>query len=216
MPIKKCRFGFSCAAMMMTPGLTAEDCPNRETCGVLHELTPEEQVELQRVRKIERERYEAETQQQRVEWERVRETIRVNQRQAAAMMLLSRGCPQTPESLGVTDAIFALSCQLEELRSQLASLEETYIAPVNCEAHHYNVKRPRGTYEYNKLTAGTPIFEPSERSEKVRVIHLSHDDDGRNLVGRAGIDKRNKLLRLAGQLRQMEQTLINVLAELQE
>ena len=214
MPIKKCRFGFSCAGMMMQPGLTAEDCPNRDVCGILHELTPDEQVELQRVREAERQEWEAGREERQAEAERYLETIRVNQRQAATMMLMSRGCPQSPESLGVTDAISAVASRLEELRSQLAGLEEIYVAPPDCEAHHYNVKRPRGTYEYNKLTAGTPIFEPSERTEKVRVIHLSHDDDGRNLVGREGIDKRNKLLRLAGQLRQMEQVLTSVLAEL--
>lgn len=71
MPRKKCAFGFSCAAMMIQPGLTAEDCPNRETCGVLTELTPEEEVELIRVR-------EAEAQQRREETERIREVIRVN------------------------------------------------------------------------------------------------------------------------------------------
>jgi hypothetical protein len=216
MPIKKCRFGFSCAAMMMTPGLTAEDCPNRDTCGILHELTPDEQVELVRVREIEREQWETETQRRRVEWERVQETIRVTQRQAATMMLMSRGCSQSPRELGVTDAISAVSSRLEQLRSAIAQLEESYIAPPDCEAHQYNVKRPRGIYFYNKLTAGSFIFEPSERTEKVRVLHLSHDDDERNLVARSGVDKRNKLLRLAGQLRHMEQTLASVLAELQE
>lgn len=207
MPRKKCTFGFSCSTMMLSPGLTAEDCPNRETCGILTELTPEEEVELICIRQVEWEQREAEA-------ERIREVIRVNQRQAAAMMLRARGCSQTPESLGVTEALAQVESRLDQLRAQLSQYEEIYIAPTDCELHHYNVKRPRGTYEYNKLTAGTPIFEPSEKETKVRVIHLSHDDDPRNLEGRAGIERRNKLLSLTARLGQIEQLLAGVLAEL--
>ncbi|MBD2241866.1 hypothetical protein H6G35_35670, partial [Aulosira sp. FACHB-113] len=50
-----------------------------------------------------------------------------------------------------------------------------------------------GVYGYNKLTADEPIFEPSEKQEKVRVIHLSHDDDPRNTEARLGIERRNQL-----------------------
>lgn len=182
--------------MMQQPGLTAEDCLNRESCGVLTELTPEEEVELVCIRQERTER------------------IRVRQREAAAMMLLARGCPQTPESLGVTEALATVEARLDQLRSQLSQYEGAYIAPAECELHHYNVKRPRGTYVYNKLTAATPIFEPSEKATLVRVIHLSHDDDPRNLEGRAGIERRNKLQHLVARLGQIEQLLTSVLAEL--
>lgn len=196
MPKKTCAFGFNCGAMLQTPGLAAEDCPNRNTCGILTALTPEEEVELVRVHQLRCERF------------------RVTQRQAAALMLKSRGCPQTPESLGVTAALSQVESQLSQLRARLSQLEGNYIAPTDCELHHYNVKRPSGTYEYNKLTASTPIFEPSERREKVRVIHLSHDDDARNLEAREGVKHRNKLLSLNTRLVQIEKELESVLAEL--
>lgn len=214
MPRKKCAFGFSCSAMMLQPGLTAENCPNRETCGVLTELSPEEEVELVRIQQAQAQQRQEEWQQREAEAERVREVVRVSSRQAAAMMLLARGCSQTPESLGVTEALAQVEARLDQLRAQLSQYEGTYVAPTDCELHHYNVKRPRGTYEYNKLTAATPIFEPSEKETKVRVIHLSHDDDPRNLEGRAGIERRNKLLSLKARLGQIEQMLASVLADL--
>ncbi len=101
MPRKRCAFGFSCASMMLEPGLTAEDCPNQDTCGTLTELTPQEEVELIRVRQVERERREEAEREWQEEWEQIEERFRVTQRQAAAMMLMSRGCPQSIDSLGV-------------------------------------------------------------------------------------------------------------------
>lgn len=193
MPRKKCGFGFSCATMMMQPGLEAGNCPNYETCGSVTELTEEEEVELIRVRVIER-------QEAQVEWERYQETIRLNRRQAAMMMLLSRGCSQNLESLGISARITAVEEQLEQLRSFLTQYEGPYIAPEEVEAHRYNVKRPGGIYWYNKLTAKRAIFEPSEQQQKVKVIHLSHDDDPRNLEGRLGIERRNRLLQIKRQL----------------
>ena len=49
---------------------------------------------------------------------------------------------------------------------------------------------------YNKLTAPEPIFEPSEKQQKVKVVHLSHDDDPRNTEARLGIERRNQLTRV--------------------
>jgi hypothetical protein len=42
MPIRMCAYGFSCASMMMAPGLTAEDCPNKTVCGTIRQLTEED------------------------------------------------------------------------------------------------------------------------------------------------------------------------------
>lgn len=200
MPRKKCAFGFSCASMMLEPGLLAEHCLNAEVCGTLTELTPLEEVELIRIRQE--------------GWERIQERFRVNQQQASQMMLMSRGCPQSIDSLGVSEAMASVESRLSELWSRLGEFEGVYIAPPGCEAHRYNVKRGYGTYWYNKLTAETAIFEPSERQQRVRVIHLSHDDDARNLEAREGIERRNKLLGLITQLTQAEQLLSAVLAEL--
>ena len=180
MPRKKCGFGFNCGSMLMQPGLTAEDCPNAEVCGLLTELSEEEQVELIRAREQERQR---QTQRRRL----VQETVRFTRREAAVMMLMQRGLTQSPESLGLTELLDEVEGRLGEVRSQLPMFEGKYVAPLHCEVHRYNVKRPLGTYSYNKLTADSAIFEPSERQQKVRVIHLSRDDDARNREGRAGI-----------------------------
>ncbi|UFP97289.1 hypothetical protein [Gloeobacter morelensis] len=84
-----------------------------------------------------------------------------------------------------------------------------YVAPPACEAHRYNVKRPgrdgQGnaivrTFWYNKLTSRQPIFAPAQEPHPVKVIHLSKDDDPRNLEARRGIERRNRLRRLATRL----------------
>lgn len=195
MPRKKCGLSFSCALMLQQPGLEPEDCPNYRTCGSATELTPEEHLELIRVR-------EQEAQEFQRSWAERQERLRVSRHQAAVMMLRMRGCPQTLESLGVTEPLDALSSGLEKLRSRLSAFEreDQYIAPEGCEAHRYNVKRGRKVFWYNKLTADTACFEPVERSERVRVIHLSHDDDPRNLAGRLGVDRRNQLTQVRTQL----------------
>lgn len=209
MPVKRCSFGFNCGSMMMQPGLMAEDCPNHQTCGLLTDLTPDEEVELIRVREVEfRESQERARQE--------REAFRVTQRQAAILMLQMRGCSQSVESLGLIAVLNQAESLLGEVRSQLGTFEVGYVAPVECEAHRYNVKRPRGVYWYNKLTAGAAIFEPSERDRKVRVIHLSHDDDARNQEARAGIERRNKLLRAKTQLNLVVGQLFDVLSLLSD
>ncbi|MBD1935576.1 MULTISPECIES: hypothetical protein [Cyanophyceae] len=79
-----------------------------------------------------------------------------------------------------------------------------YIAPESIEAHQYSVKRPSGAYLYNKFTSKEAIFEPSQRTQKVKVLHLSHDDDPRNIEGRLGIERRNQLTQLRTKLREMK------------
>lgn len=146
---------------------------------------------------------------------RRQETVRVNRHTCALITLMSRGCPQTPESLGVVELLSRIAPLLEEVRSQLAHFEGQYIAPEKCEAHTYKVKRPLGTYEYNKLTAAEAIFEPSEKAQKVRVIHLSNDDDPRNLEARLGIERRNALTQARTQINVAHQALTQALELLQ-
>lgn len=217
MPKKKCGFGFSCASMMMQPGLEVDECPNYKTCGSASELTAEEEVELIRVRQIQA------SQRQR-ELEYVQEIIKINRRQAAIMMLKSRACPQSLESLSIYELINQVGTSLNELRSRLTEFEGQYIAPEKCEVHTYNVKRPRfhlteqgvetyrRAYQYNKLTATEAIFEPSERQAKVRVIHLGNSDDSRNLEAREGIERRNKVTQVRTKLKLIEQALADALA----
>ncbi|MBD2472815.1 hypothetical protein [Nostoc sp. FACHB-145] len=182
MPKKICGLGFDCASMMLQPGIDPGFCLNYDTCGGASELTPDEEIELIRVRELENERTE--------------ECFRVTRHQAAVMMLMSRGCPQTPESLGVAEHLQAIAGFVEQLQQRLDNLEGHYIAPTGCEVHTYGVKRPSGVYYYNKLTASEAIFEPSSKQEKVKVIHLSHNYDPRHLQARLGIERRNQLTRV--------------------
>jgi hypothetical protein len=176
--------------MMLQPGLEPEDCPNHEACGSASELTPEEEVELVRVRQQGLER------------------IRVSRRGAAVAMLIQRGCPQSLESFGVVDSLSSIETRLQELRSHLDQFTQgCYIAPDNCEVHCYNVKRPSGTYWYNKLSSKEAIFEPEQSEEKVKVIHLSHDNDPRSIEGRLGIERRNRLHQIQTQLKALERVL---------
>lgn len=199
--MKRCSFGFDCSAMFLAPGLTADDCPNQATCKTLPDLPVNTQTWFRRDRIV--------------EGERTRERIALTSTEAAIMMLLYRGNSQTPNSLGAIAAIDRLQATLANLRNQLENYgTATYIAPTNVEAHTYSVKRPRGTYQYNKLAAPDAIFEPSERTEKVKVIHLSHNEDPRNQEAKAGIDRRNKLLQLTAKLTAFEQSIGGVLANL--
>ena len=185
----------------MQPGLTANNCPNSDTCETLLDLTPEQEIDFYRIREI--------------EGQQTRERIRINRQQAAILMLLTRGCPQSPSTLGAIAALDNLQASLAQVLERLNDYDATtYIAPTESETHTYSVKRPHGTYQYNKLAAPSAIFEPSERSEKTKVIHLSHDDDPRNLEARAGIDRRNKLLQLTAKINHIEQSIGEVLANL--
>jgi hypothetical protein len=90
----------------------------------------------------------------------------------------------------------AIAQRIEQLQQQLNNLEGHYIAPPGCEVHTYSVKRPSGTYYYNKLTASEAIFEPSSLEELVKVIHLSHNYDPRTEQAKLGIERRNQLSRV--------------------
>ena len=186
MPTELCAYGFSCASMLMQPGLTAIDCPNKNECGTIIQLTQEDRVELYRAR-LENNR-------------RIVEQVRMTREQTASYLLSARGCPQTAESLGVTEAVGQLREAIAHLESTIEELSRGYIAPPSAEAHRYTVKRPYGTYEYNKLTASEAIFPPQQEENEVKVIHLSKDTDPRNIEGRAGIERRNRLGAIASKL----------------
>lgn len=194
---------------MLQPLLEPKDCPNYATCGSAAELTPEEEVELIRVRELQ-------LQEEQQHWERIQERFRVSRRSAAVAMLMQRGCSQPLENFGIDDAITAIENQLQTLRSHLEHYHQTYIAPDHCEAHRYNVKRPYGTYWYNKLTSPQAVFEPAAETENVKVIHLSHNDDPRNLEGRLGIERRNRLHHLQTQLQGTAAALEQAIALLSE
>lgn len=214
---------FDCASMMIQPGIDPGDCLNYQTCGSAYELTPDEQLELIQIR--EREREEAQRERERIE-----ERILISRKQAARMMLMSRGCPQSLDSLGITDVITGLEEQLSHLSQKLLeATQEQYIPPLGVEVHKYNVKRGKKIFEYNKLMAGEAIFRPIEKTrevrrngikiminvEVVRMIHLSRDEDARNIVARESIELRNKLSKVETLLKNAQQ-MINEASDLME
>ncbi len=193
MPSKRCGFGFDCAGMMLQPGLEPGDCPNYFTCGAASSYTDEELVELVRVR------------------EQQRETIRVTRQQAAIMMLMSRGNPQNLDSLEVNDLISEIELSLQALKERLNQFDNVYIAPEKTEVHQYNVNRRGKTFWYNKLASKEAVFKPVEQRALVKVIHLSHDDDPRNIEARVGIKRRNQITQARTKLKNIQERLIDVL-----
>lgn len=82
--------------MLLQPGLEPGECPNYATCGRATRLTPDEEIELVRVRRIHQERAQRRSQRLQREQVRQREIWRTTRRQIALEMLMQRGCPQTP------------------------------------------------------------------------------------------------------------------------
>ncbi len=193
MPKKRCGFGFSCGAMMQQPGLEPGDCPNYFTCGAVQEYEMGELFELVRVGEE--------------GWER----IRVTRQQAAIMMLMSRGNPQDLNSLEVNDLISEIELSLQALKERLNQFEDVYIAPEQTEVNQYNVKRRGKSFWYNKLTSKEAMFKPVEQRALVKVIHLSHDDNPRNIEARLGVERRNQLTQARTKLKEIQSRLADAL-----
>jgi hypothetical protein len=226
MATPKCGLGFNCAAMMQQAGISPADCSNYQTCGGAIDLSPEDTIELSQIR-----------------WEqsqRIEERIRITRHQAAVLMLQRRGAPQTLDDFEVLPLIESLQNQLAQLSDLLSSSyrgEDGYIAPPGADCHSYNVKkwvrdrsqsvseressgsaeqddRIARVYWYNKLAAKAAIFAPSVEPRPVRVIHLSHDRDARNLEARRGIERRNRLMHLRTALTNLEQETVAIVESL--
>ncbi|MEL7408627.1 MAG: hypothetical protein AAFN00_17010 [Cyanobacteria bacterium J06558_2] len=163
---------------------------------------------------------------------RIRRVIRMRQHEAATLMLRSRGNHQNYETFQLEEQKEAIAAALNSFTEKLTALaanDNFYIAPENIEAHVYNVKRPsRNTfpkhwtlrqirreqrvYYYHKLTSKEAQFVAVGQDEDgnpkaCKVIHLSHSDNARNIQGRLGIERRNKLNRIKTQLRYAQQAL---------
>ena len=190
---KVCQYGFSCASMLLEPGLTAENCPNQKVCGTIIQLTEEERAEL----------YAARMENNR----RIVQTVMMSPQEAAQRLLRDRGCPQTAETIGIEESNVALINAIATCQEMVAELTSSYVAPPGVEAHRYLVKRPYGTYEYNKLTSKQAIFPPQQEENEVKVLHLSRDTDPRNILGRFGIERRNKILYLKMQIEKATEVL---------
>ena len=202
MPRIQCAYGFSCASMMLQPGLTAEDCPNQEVCGTIRSLTEEERAELQMAR-IEGNR-------------RIIESVKVSPSYAARILLNCRGLPQSSDSLGIAESIAQLKQKIAEIEERVEQTTDLYVAPPAVEAHRYSVKRPSAEYFYNKLASPKPIFPPQVKDTKVKALHLSHDTDARNISARLGIERRNQLLALKTQIDNATEVLDRSLSKVSE
>ena len=168
------------------PGLTAEDCPNKDICGTIIQLTEEEEAEL----------YAARMENNR----RIVQTVMMSPHRAAERLLQDRGCPQTAETIGIEESTVALINAIAQCQELVADLTSSYVAPPGVEAHRYLVKRPYASYQYNKLTSKNAIFPPQQEENPVKVLHLSRDTDPRNILGRSGIERRNRILMLKTQI----------------
>lgn len=199
---KYCPFSFSCEAITQTPGLLAAQCPNLTACSELAKAEEnDETVNLQ---------VGDEAQAQH--------SVAMLANSAATLMLRQRGNPQDLDSLGISSLIETLQDAMAELETQFAQLEpdsKQYIAPEGTEVHAYAVKRPYGTYWYNKLAAHREMFHPQAQRRLVRHIHLGKTDDPRHRAAQAGIERRNQLVKTRTQLMTAAKALEEALSILQ-
>lgn len=171
----------------------------------------------------------------REEMRRYRRVIVIRQHEAATLMLKTRGNHQEYESFGLEELASSTAEVLGYVNNDLERLaaanDNTYIAPDGIEAHVYNVKRPprnsfpdhwtlqevrqeQNIYYYHKITSKEAQFRGMEKDDdgnfkSCKVIHLSHSDNARNIQGRLGIERRNKLNKIRTKLQQARQLLID-------
>lgn len=200
MPKKVCGFGFDCGSMLLQPGLEPGECPNYVTCGRATRLMPDEEIELIRVRQVRQAEAEQRRQQAQQEFIQRQEIWRTTRREIAQEMLMQRGCPQTPQQY-IPDETFArLTEAIAQLQAELNEFEGAYIPPEGTIAHRYWVNRGYASYPYNKLMAPSAMFAPAQEEQAVRMIHLSRDDDPRNVEARKGITRMQHLIEIREQL----------------
>ncbi|WP_348235336.1 hypothetical protein [Trichocoleus sp. DQ-A3] len=172
--------------MMQQPGLDPGNCPNYRTCGSVG--SADEELEFI--------------------WGENHETIRLTRLEAAIRMLKSRGCSQNLDSLEINNLISEIQFSFEAVKERLGQFENAYIAPIGSEVHSYSVKRGKKVYLYNKLAAREKIFGAAER---VKVIHLSNNDDPRNIEARLGVERRNQLTQARTKLKEIQLRLADAL-----
>lgn len=193
----------------------------------------QEREEERERRRIEWEAGREERERRQQEWEeeyrRIREVFRVRQHEAAVLMLTRRGNPQNYEDFLLEEQIEPIREALGRLAPLLPNLDRGYIAPDEVGVHVYSVKRPptnkfpegwslrqirqhQNVYYYHKLLSVSPqftcILEDEEGNPKpCKVIHLSKSDDARNIQGRLGIERRNRLSKIRTRLLQARKAL---------
>lgn len=237
---QKCPYGFDCGSMMLLPGTIAHDCENLTECksltaamGVSWSALNQPTFELVQYIEENTRYWQEQEQQWQEERQRVRYIRRVQQHEAAVMLLKQRGNPQSFQSFNLSEQIPVIEQALNTLKDNLDTLNRGYIAPDQVEAHVYSVKHPstgsfpddmtleeirasQSIYYYHKLLSKTPQFEavqtptviqrlqrggtPRTDPTKCKVIHLSHGYDARNIQGRIGIERRNRLSKIQTRL----------------
>lgn len=131
---------------------------------------------------------------------------------APGSVLIARGAHRRLATSRLARRLAQVEGALTEIQISLERFAPpgVYIAPPDCEAHRYNVKRPGRDAQgepivrifwYNKLASRRALFAPAHQPRPVTVVHLSRDDDPRNCEARAGIERRNLLRRLVSRLR---------------
>ena len=241
---EKCPYGFDCGAMMLIPGTIAHNCENLTECtsltramGVSWDELSQPTFDLVIYREEVSRQWEEQQQRWREGRERVRYIRRVQQHEAAVMLLKQRGNHQSFDSFNLQQPIPDIAAALETSKAHLQDLNRGYIAPNGVEAHVYSVKHPptssfsedltleeireqQRIYYYHKLLSKTAQFEaiqtPTKRQQqsrprtdpdKCKTIHLSHGYDARNIQGRIGIERRNRLSKIQTRLNMAAQAL---------
>ena len=127
---------------------------------------------------------------------------------------MQRGCPQTPQQYIPDDTFEQLGEAIAQLQAQLVQFEGTYIPPEGTIAHHYWVHRGYASYPDNKLMALSAIFPAVEQDQRehTRVIHLSHDDDPRNMEAQKGVTRMHRLMAIRSQLQVAQNALAEAIA----
>jgi len=216
MPKKVCGFGFDCASMLLQPGLQPAECPNYSTCGRATRLTPDEEVELVRVRQEQQAQQILQQRRAQQQYQHQQEIWRTTRRQLATEMLLRRGCPQALQQYIPGETLQQMTETIAQLQQQLtAQFQDSYIPPEGTVAHRYWVHRGYASYPYNKLMAPSALFAPAQEEQNVRMIHLSRDDDPRNLEARKGITRMQRLTAIRSKL-QLAQAALDQAIELAE
>lgn len=220
--IQRCRLGFSCSLMMQQTGIDASQCTNRLTCGAVVRHEHDQAAARAEFVRVQQQIWGEERTSLWIEYlnylEQERQSLQLSRTEAAIAMLLQRARPQSVEDFDITPLFEAITAHLQELQSIIESEYSRFhfIAPERVQAHHYNATGSRGRYTYNKLQASQPIFAPSVESRYVRMVHLSHDDDPRNIEARRGIERRERLELVKASLQDMTSSLSTLISRLQE
>ena len=223
-PDRKCPYGFTCGNHPWGQYKITKDCKYYDKCKAIVKTLTEASLNnieeyLDESRKESIEFHRESTSYNHDHYNKYyRDMVKllkaIEKHERAVIFLRKRGNHQTFESLGVNEQISQVKESLKQLESKLRKLDRGYIAPEGVEVNTYKVKRyPYGKlsgqnqkqkvveYEYHNLKSKTAQFESeTEIDQKCKVIHLGKSDGEKNIQGRLGIERRNRLLKIRTRL----------------